>query len=88
MSLIVEGISLYMLNFVYKGGYIMQKYLVEIIMSDGQSFKLRTNTDVREIDPVKVDELGGSEMLIIDDELMLEVGQIEELPMFPIKVRN
>ncbi|UQW96237.1 hypothetical protein M2M59_09445 [Rummeliibacillus sp. G93] len=66
----------------------MQKYLVEIIMSDGQSFKLRTNTDVREIDPVKVDELGGSEMLIIDDELMLEVGQIEELPMFPIKVRN
>ena len=68
----------------------MHKYLVKIIMINGQSFKLRTNTDVREIDPVKVDELGGSEMLIIDDELMLEVGQIEkiiveELPMFPIQ---
>ena len=68
----------------------MHKYLVKIIMINGQSFKLRTNTDVREIDPVKVDELGGSEMLMIDDELMFEVGQIEkiiveELPLFPVQ---
>lgn len=68
----------------------MHKFLVEIIMINGQIFKIRTNTDLRDFDPVKVEELGGSEMLIIDDELMLEVGQIEkiiveELPLFPIQ---
>ncbi|MFG3611233.1 hypothetical protein [Rummeliibacillus stabekisii] len=37
----------------------MYKYLVEIRMTDGQSLKLRTNSDVREINPVKIDDNNG-----------------------------
>ncbi|MFG3611287.1 hypothetical protein [Rummeliibacillus stabekisii] len=67
----------------------MHKYLVEIRLINGQQLEFRTNTNVREIKPVRIDELAGREMLIIDDELMLEMREIEkievkELPLFPV----
>lgn len=47
-------------KFTYKKeGESMYKYLVEIRMTDGQSLKLRTNSDVREINPVKIDDNNG-----------------------------
>ncbi|GEL05644.1 hypothetical protein RST01_22710 [Rummeliibacillus stabekisii] len=47
-------------KFTYKKeGESMYKYLVEIRMTEGQSLKLRTNSDVREINPVKIDDNNG-----------------------------
>ncbi|MCM3316701.1 hypothetical protein M3603_08420 [Rummeliibacillus stabekisii] len=68
----------------------MHKYLVKIRLINGQQLDFRTNIDVREIKPVRIDELGGSEMLIIDDELMLDMVEIEkievkDLPIFPVQ---
>lgn len=44
----------------------MYKYLVEIRMTDGHSLKLRTNSDVREINPVKVDDNNGYSTITIN----------------------